>query len=90
MSKTVSTSGQIGTKTQPQSTTEPSLWPWYRTEGEKWRIYHFPTGTLKIEHVIKLCVRPSGTHRLETADGTKWIIPVGWIAIEIDSDEWIF
>lgn len=58
---------------------------------EKSRTYHYLNGNkLTITNVVKLCVRDSGTHRLETSDGLKWIVPTGWIAISIDTPEWTF
>lgn len=57
---------------------------------ERKRIYHFPAGTIAVENVIAVCVRPSGTHRLETSDGRKYIVPAGWLAIELDMDVWTF
>jgi hypothetical protein len=58
--------------------------------GEKSRTYFFPGGPLRIESVVKLCVRDSGTHRIETADGKKYIVASGWSAIEIEADAWSF
>lgn len=59
------------------------------TYPERKRTYHFPGGEkVTLEDVTHLLVRPSGTHRLMTSDGRKWIVPVGWLAIEIDADEW--
>ncbi len=57
---------------------------------ERKRTYHFPNGKLVIENVVAICVRPSGTHRLDSADGRKWIVSSGWIAIELDVDDWTF
>lgn len=57
---------------------------------EKSRTYYFPSGKLTIENVVAVCVRPSGTHRVETADGRKWIIPPTWIGIELDVTDWTF
>ena len=52
-------------------------------------MYHYAGGhTITLKNVTGLCVRPSGTHRLETADGRKWIVPPGWLAIELDMDAW--
>ena len=53
---------------------------------ERKRTYHFPGHTITIENVVTVCVRLSGTHRLESADGRKWIINPGWSAIELDMD----
>lgn len=56
---------------------------------ERKRTYHFPSGErIELKDVTHLLIRPSGTHRLMTADGHKWIIPPGWLAIELDMDEW--
>lgn len=45
---------------------------------------------MTLTNVVAVGVRPSGTHRVETGDGKKWIIPGGWLAIELDMDEWTF
>lgn len=55
---------------------------------EKVRIYHFPELSITIENVTRLCVRPSGNHRVESADGWKYIVAPGWYAIEINADKW--
>lgn len=55
---------------------------------ERKRIYHFPEGDMTIENVCELIVRPSGTHRLKTLDGKYYIIPKGWLGIELDIDKW--
>jgi hypothetical protein len=56
---------------------------------EKRRVYHFANGEkVELMNVVGVCVRPSGTHRLETADGRKWIVPAGWLAIELDMEAW--
>lgn len=56
---------------------------------ERKRIYHYPSGeTIEVKNVTHLLIRPSGTHRLMTANGRKWIITPGWLAIELDMDEW--
>ncbi len=58
---------------------------------EKRRVYHFPGGdTLALENVVALCVRPSGNHRLETADGRRWIVAAGWLAVELEVEGWSF
>jgi hypothetical protein len=57
---------------------------------ERKRIYHFPGRSIVIENVVAVAVRPGGTHRLETADGRKWIVNPGWLAIELDMDAWTF
>lgn len=57
---------------------------------ERRRVYHFPGGKVEIENVAAVCVRSSGTHRIETADGKKYIVNPGWLAIELDMDGWTF
>lgn len=57
---------------------------------ERKRTYHFPNCTFTAENVVAVCVRPSGTHRLETSDGKKYIVSVGWVAVELDVDDWTF
>src|SRR5687768_11980239 len=47
-------------------------------------------GTFRIENVVKIAISKSGTHRLEDSDGYKFIVPTGWIGIELDVDEWTF
>jgi hypothetical protein len=56
------------------------------TEPETLRVYTFPGGeTVKLTNVTHFLARPSGTHRLMTADGRLHIVPVGWIHIEIEA-----
>lgn len=51
---------------------------------ERSRAYHFPGGEIVVlEHVTHFVARPSGTHRLKTADGRLHIIPTGWLHIEL-------
>ena len=58
---------------------------------EKKRTYLFPGGEkLEFEQVAAVCVRPSGSHRLETASGKKYIVAPGWLAIELDMEHWTF
>lgn len=57
---------------------------------EKSRTYHYQGHSLTILNVSAICVRDSGTHRLETIAGLKWIVVPGWLAIEIDTPEWTF
>lgn len=58
---------------------------------ERKRIYIFPGGDrVEFVHVTGLEVRPSGRHRVETADGQKAIVAAHWLAIEIDVDAWTF
>lgn len=50
------------------------------------RTYLFPGDEeVTIEGATKLCVQLSGNHRLETADGRKYVVSAGWLAIEIES-----
>lgn len=57
---------------------------------ERKRTYHFSDCKISIENVATVCVRPSGTHRLETQDGRKFIVNPGWMAVELDVDHWSF
>lgn len=58
---------------------------------EKRRAYVFPgPNIVAFENVTAVCVRPSGTHRLETADGMKHIVNTGWLAITLEMDAWTF
>lgn len=59
------------------------------SEGEKSRTYHYQGGgCFTILKAARICVRPSGTHRIETEDGKKYIVSAGWMAIEIVADNW--
>ncbi len=60
------------------------------TPPEKFRTYIYPKGEVTIPNVARVCVRPSGGHRLETTDGAKYIINSGWLAIRLDIDSWSF
>lgn len=57
---------------------------------ERKRIYIFPECELELENVCKISISNSGTHRLETTDGMKHIVPVGWVCISLEIDEWSF
>ena len=58
------------------------------------RTYLFPSpegqkSTVTINNVVKVAISNT-THRLETTNGNKYIIPNGWIAIRIRAKEWSF
>lgn len=56
---------------------------------EKMRVYIFAGGEkVSFENVTGLAVSKSGTHRLETVDGRKHIVPVGWLSITLEMDDW--
>lgn len=57
---------------------------------ERSRTYVFAEKKLKFIDVRKIQVSESGHHRLETADGKKYIVAPKWLAIELDVDEWTF
>lgn len=57
---------------------------------EQNRTYHFPNGVVTLVGVVSINVSKSGTHRINTADGKKHIIPTGWIHIEFDAEKWTF
>jgi len=55
------------------------------------REYTFPGGEkVRIENAARIAVSESGTHRIETKDGRKHIVPSGWIHIELDVPAWTF
>ena len=54
------------------------------------RVYEFANGTVEIKNIISINVSKSGTHRLNTEDGKKHIVPSGWLHIEFNADEWTF
>lgn len=56
--------------------------------GEKRRTYLFADGSLTVDNVVRVCVRPSGGHRLETKDGRKFIVAPRWHAIEVVAERW--
>lgn len=56
--------------------------------NEQNRTYWFDNDTFfSIENVVSFADSAS-THRLEDKDGTKWIVPKNFIAIEIKVAEW--
>ena len=58
---------------------------------ERRRTYIYADGkTVTFDNVVKVCTRPSGTHRLETSDGKKHIILRSFLAISLDMDKWTF
>lgn len=57
--------------------------------GEESRAYVYPDGSrYSVSGVTHVCVRPSGTHRLNKSDGTKVLVLPGWVAIEFVMDAW--
>lgn len=67
------------------------LKPEFINVSEQDRTYHFANGaTVKLEGVVSINVSNSGTHRINTRDGKKHIIPSGWIHVEFSADEWTF
>lgn len=58
---------------------------------ERSRTYYFENDRkLRINNVVAVCVRQSGTHRLKTKEGKFWVIPATWLGIEIDCNEFTF
>jgi hypothetical protein len=54
------------------------------------RTYHYADGSkFTVKNVAAICIRPSGSNRLE-ADGKKYIILPGFIAVEFESSDWTF
>lgn len=59
--------------------------------GESFREYTFPGGdVVRIEEVARIAVSDSGTHRIETKNGQKHIVPTGWIHITFSAASWTF
>ena len=57
------------------------------------RTYFFPAGdAITYRNVRWIVVRPSGNHRLKTADGKLHIVSPKWLAIQVEtpSGEWTF
>jgi len=58
---------------------------------ERTRVYCFPGGEmLTFEEVVRVEVRESGKHRIETAKGEKAFVNTGWLWMKIDAEEWTF
>lgn len=57
---------------------------------ERKRTYYFPFYTVSFENVIRVEVRESGKHRIETTDGRKAFVAPGWFWMEIEADAWTF
>ncbi len=69
----------------PKSKVEPPL-----DHMERERLYTFPNvRTLLIKEVTHFLARPSGSNRIVTKSGEKWIVhPLeGW-SIRLDVDDW--
>lgn len=64
--------------------------PKFTAVNEQNRTYHFPNGSVTLTGVVGINVSKSGTHRINTKDGKKHIIPPGWIHIEFDAPNWTF
>ena len=64
---------------------------WHNVQ-EGSRTYHYAGGeTMEFKEVTRVCVRPSGNHRLEMKNGDKAIVAAGWRAITFkDSPKWEF
>ncbi len=58
------------------------------TNKEASRTYIFSGGEVVVANVARICVRPSGSHRLETETGEKYIVPAGWLAIKVVAEKW--
>jgi hypothetical protein len=77
-----------------------SLYIWYNMSNaigsikldppEKETVYYFPRNEkVELKEVTELIVSDSGTHYLKTKDGKSHTIPIGWIHIELDIEEWV-
>lgn len=54
--------------------------------NETSRTYRYADTEIRLEKVIELVVRESGSHRVKTADGQLHIIASGWLAISIEDE----
>ncbi len=58
---------------------------------EQSRTYTFPNHQqITIVGIKSINVSKSGTHRLNTIDGKKHIVPSGWLHIAFDAPKWTF
>lgn len=64
-------------------------------KGETKRTYVYPPSAenpqgfrYEVKDVVRLHVRPSGSHRLETAEGLKLVVMPGFKAIEVEAPAW--
>lgn len=58
---------------------------------EERRTYVYPCGfQYEVRNVVRVAVRPSGNHRLETVDGEKFIVAAGWKVMVLHMKEWTF
>lgn len=65
--------------------------PVFTTVNEQDRTYTFPNGVkVALRGVQSINVSKSGTHRLNTTDGKKHIVPPGWVHVEFDAQNWTF
>lgn len=58
--------------------------------AESARTYIFASGEVTVRGAKRICVRPSGGHRLETESGEKVIVSPGWLAIRLEAERWSF
>ena len=65
--------------------------PKFTEVNEQNRTYVFPNfQRVTLNGVVSINVSKSGTHRINTKDGKKHIIPSGWLHIEFEADSWTF
>jgi hypothetical protein len=64
---------------------------------EKVREYLYPNPAdpknpmrIRFENVTAICIRDSGSNRLEMADGTKAVVLPGFVAVLLTVDSWTF
>jgi translation elongation factor P/translation initiation factor 5A len=59
--------------------------------NERKRTYLYHDGKeLAFTDVKEVCIRLSGSHRLNLANGEKVVVNSGWLAIRLDADAWSF
>ena len=58
--------------------------------NEAKRTYQYGECEIAYHDVVRVCVRPSGSHRLELKSGEKVIVLPGFKAVKIEVDKWTF
>lgn len=62
---------------------------WTELKGEQKRTYYFPGNvSVTFENVVRIEIRQSGKHRIETAEGGKAFVSPGWLWLTIEAKEW--
>ena len=61
------------------------------TVNEAQRIYTYKDKTISFKDIESICVRSSGSHRLNLKNGDRVVVQPGWLTLRIKGlPEWIF